>query len=326
MSLLIHFAEADLGKITIDDAPDPLWEILLALHALQMTAVDPAIQRWRTTVGVNAPVRGLFDIAPAHGYSPDFLTPEHSVAGLEAGLDAVLGTTAARLRSDMERLARERDVPHWARALAAGDRDQLRELVDGLRAFHRSALAPYWPSMVDSVLDDRRMRARVLLDTGVTGLLSTLNPRLVWNDMTLTLHSRYMNRELHLGGRGLRLVPSFFCHTAPIVLADPGLPPVLVYPIAADAGRLHSQPRKSSAPTPPLAALLGKTRATLLAAAAIGRTTTELGNDAGISPASASYHASILRDAGLIVTHRQGAAVCHRLTELGAELVTRQHH
>ncbi len=325
MSLLIHFAETDLGEITIEDTPDPLWETLLALHALQAAEVDPVVQHWRTTVSVTTPIRDLFDIAPARGYSPDFLTPDQSTAGLEAGLAGILGAPAARLRADLERLTRERDVPAWAKALATGDQDQLRDLVDGLRAFHRTALAPHWASMVDSVLDDRRARARVLLDTGVTGLLSTLHPLLTWQGMTLTLHSRYVNRELRLDGRGLRLVPSFFCHAAPTVLADPGLPPVLVYPIAIDAGRFHLRPRRSAGPTAPLAALLGKTRAALLTAAAIGRTTTELGNHAGITPASASYHASILRDAGLIVTHRQGAAVCHRLTELGAELVTRQH-
>jgi DNA-binding transcriptional ArsR family regulator len=41
----------------------------------------------------------------------------------------------------------------------------------------------------------------------------------------------------------------------------------------------------------------------------------------GISLAAASQHASVLRDAGLITTHRQGSAVLHVLTPLGAELL-----
>jgi len=41
----------------------------------------------------------------------------------------------------------------------------------------------------------------------------------------------------------------------------------------------------------------------------------------GISLAAASQHASILRDAGLITTHRQGSGGLHILTPLGVELL-----
>jgi len=41
----------------------------------------------------------------------------------------------------------------------------------------------------------------------------------------------------------------------------------------------------------------------------------------GISLAAASQHASVLRDAGLITTHRQGSAVLHVLTPPGTELL-----
>jgi len=77
-------------------------------------------------------------------------------------------------------------------------------------------------------------------------------------------------------------------------------------------------------PSEALSALLGKTRAQLLVAAGRGATTTELGKSAGISPASASYHATILRNAGLIHSRRVGVAVLHRLTELGSALITRR--
>ncbi|MFC0541627.1 hypothetical protein ACFFH7_09050 [Kutzneria chonburiensis] len=49
-----------------------------------------------------------------------------------------------------------------------------------------------------------------------------------------------------------------------------------------------------------------------------------MGKSAGISPASASYHATILRNAGLISSRRVGVAVLHQLTELGRELIGRQ--
>jgi DNA-binding transcriptional ArsR family regulator len=66
---------------------------------------------------------------------------------------------------------------------------------------------------------------------------------------------------------------------------------------------------------------VGRNRAAVLASIADGCTTTELAGRAGISVAAASQHASVLRDAGLIVTRRQGGAVLHLLTPLGAELL-----
>jgi DNA-binding transcriptional ArsR family regulator len=41
----------------------------------------------------------------------------------------------------------------------------------------------------------------------------------------------------------------------------------------------------------------------------------------GISPASASEHAKVLRDAYLIETSREGRAVRHSLTPLGATML-----
>jgi DNA-binding transcriptional ArsR family regulator len=78
----------------------------------------------------------------------------------------------------------------------------------------------------------------------------------------------------------------------------------------------HRRPRGAA-----LAALVGRNRAAVLRATAHGCTTTELADRVGISLASASQHASVLRDAGLITTRRQGSAVLHVLTPLGAELL-----
>ncbi|HEY2064196.1 MAG TPA: winged helix-turn-helix domain-containing protein [Amycolatopsis sp.] len=70
-----------------------------------------------------------------------------------------------------------------------------------------------------------------------------------------------------------------------------------------------------------IAALLGPARARVLEATRSGASTTELSRYAGISLASASYHASILRAAGLVETRRRGKAVHHLLTRLGASLL-----
>lgn len=64
----------------------------------------------------------------------------------------------------------------------------------------------------------------------------------------------------------------------------------------------------------------GATRARVLTAAD-GCTTTDLGARVGISAASASYHATILRNAGLLATKRIGSAVRHTRSELGQRLL-----
>jgi DNA-binding transcriptional ArsR family regulator len=66
----------------------------------------------------------------------------------------------------------------------------------------------------------------------------------------------------------------------------------------------------------PLEALLGRTRAAVLAALATTSTSTELSARLGISTASASEHVGVLRDAGLVVSRRTGRTVQHALTPL----------
>jgi DNA-binding transcriptional ArsR family regulator len=72
-----------------------------------------------------------------------------------------------------------------------------------------------------------------------------------------------------------------------------------------------------------LAALLGHSRAAVLRALQEPLGTTELAAAVGISPASASEHAKVLRAASLIESHRQGRTVRHSLTALGAIVASR---
>jgi DNA-binding transcriptional ArsR family regulator len=128
--------------------------------------------------------------------------------------------------------------------------------------------------------------------------------------------------DMDLGGRGLALIPSVFIGRDPSLHENPNDEdemPRLVLP-AADAGRAWIWERRRS-PGAALAALVGRNRAAVLASVADGCTTTELARRAGVSLAAASQHAAVLRGAGLIASRRQGSAVVHVLTPLGAELL-----
>ncbi|MDX3191653.1 transcriptional regulator [Streptomyces sp. MN03-5084-2B] len=320
MPLRIRFAAADLTRLTFATRPDPLWELLLSLHALQSGTPDPRVDRWRAGVTLDRATRSLLRLAPPRGYSPDFLTPAAASAGLAAGLDEVLRTPARRIATELALLTRRPAPPQWGARLAAGDRHELADLGRGLAEYHRRTLRPHWARIEKVVDDELTARTRVLAAQGTDVLLNSLHPALTWRDHVLEIGGDHVTGELELGGRGLRLVPAYFCRQAPTLLADPGLPPVLVYPAEA---RPEPTAAASEAPgdSAALANLLGATRATALRVLADGCTTTELGNRVGITTSAASYHASILRSSGLVTTERTGTAVVHQLTVLGADLL-----
>ncbi|HEY1178952.1 MAG TPA: winged helix-turn-helix domain-containing protein, partial [Phytomonospora sp.] len=167
---------------------------------------------------------------------------------------------------------------------------------------------------LDGAVDgDRAKRAAALADDGVEGLFRSLRPMVDWSGGELRI-PHHPHQVIELRGRGLTLVPSYFCLRHPVTLFDEGLPPVLVYPVPPSAGHLpHGNPG--------LTALIGATRAAVLDAIGHGCCTTDLARRAGVSPASASEHAAVLRAAGLISSHRDRNRVVHRLTRMGRALL-----
>ncbi|WP_405094448.1 winged helix-turn-helix domain-containing protein [Micromonospora sp. NBC_01412] len=328
--LKIHFSPEDILRTRVAPGADPLWEMTLSMHVLQVRRQDPLTSGWRRGVSRELrrhvgkeQLRLLFALNPGWGYFPDFLTPHDSVQGLEAGLDAVRRTPVPLLRRDLTRVIAENPLPSSAAALARGEPEMLRHLTESMEQYRALALSPYWPHIQAAVEADRTRRARALLDRGVEGLLASLRPMARWEAGVLEIHGYPNSRELHLDGRGLLLVPSFFCASIPVALLDPALPPVLVYPVdrlgglapAPGEGGVTGSGREA------LAALLGRTRAAVLAATDEGCTTGEVARRLGISPAAASQHATVLRNAGLLVSHRDRNTVLHTLTPLGRAIL-----
>ncbi|MEV4344478.1 helix-turn-helix domain-containing protein [Actinoplanes sp. NPDC049596] len=156
-----------------------------------------------------------------------------------------------------------------------------------------------------------------MLTEGPGTLLQGLGPTARWDPPVLTVTGYPVDRDLELGGRGLTLVPSYFCWGRPIALADPDLPPVLVYPVPRTSDELVC-------PSPELTTLLGRTRSAVLQLTWAGATTSELARLIGVSLATASEHATVLRNAGLIASHRHGNMVIHQVTDLGTSLLRRR--
>jgi len=322
--LRVHFTAEDLTRIRLDAAVDPGWEMVFSRLRLCERHRAPVFTSWGRQVqpgpGVRAGLRLLTVLSPRGPYFPDFLTPPEGALGLPAAIEAIRATPRARLSRELQRLSRTAHVPGWARPLASGDAALLGEVGDTLRAYHRVTIEPYTDMIQGAVDADRAHRVRMLLDRGTEGLLQSLRPLAHWRPPVLEV--RYaVDRDLHLRGRGLRLVPSFFCQRLPVALADPDLTPTLVYPVNHDYAWKRPLP-VSGVPDRKLGRLLGATRAEVLLATRHGATTTELADRLGTSLGSVSRHTAVLREAGLITTCRQGQSVLHTTTPLGTALAS----
>ncbi|MEU9331333.1 DUF5937 family protein [Streptomyces canus] len=319
--LRFHFTQEDLTRVRVATEPHALWEIAVSLHRLQTREGRWAYGPWFRTAcdslrraGLERTVKSfLLPLFPRASYFPDFLTPPEGTLGLDAGLEAVLATPQARVVSEVDALARGVGAPAWARRLT--ERDMREQLVDALRAYHRAVIAPHEERIQERLHAERARHAHALFRAGTDGMLGGLGPTIHWRPPVLEIDPYPARRDVRLDGRGLLLIPSYFCWHTPVALADPGLLPVLLYP-------LHHRPESAShTGSPPLSELLGPTRAAILRASATGSTTTEAARRAGVTPTTASHHTAVLRDAGLITSHRHANTVLHTLTPLGAALL-----
>ena len=322
MVFRVHFECADLARTTIAQQPDPLWEVLLGLHVLQTDDEPETFGSWRerARARLSALEQELLAVTPPVGYSPDFLTPRAAGEGLEAGLAAVAATPPGQLRSELGRLSDTVRLPAWTRRLAAGETAVMHRLVQGLKSFHRTKIAPQMPMITTAIEPAVAKHNDTVANGGLESLIPQLHPTLHWDAPVLSVDLSHIDRDLHLNGRGLRLVPSFFCWKYPMMLLDPALPPVLVYPVRHEAFPVVTRRADRDGA---VADLLGKTRARVLRSISSGAcSTSELAARAGISLASASEHARVLHDTGLVTTRRIGSSVRHMLNPVGADVLT----
>ncbi|MFJ9644894.1 helix-turn-helix domain-containing protein [Streptomyces sp. NPDC004244] len=342
--LRIHFTGVDLARVRMAGRPDALWETILSFHRLRDRRDARLFGEWRTETRsrLNGETRLLGALIPSRGYFPDFLTPAEGQYGWDVGLDALRGLHPERIRRELALLGTgarvgaafgmpagtgggvDTGVPRRLREFMDGGTEHLPRLLAELRGYHRAAVAPYWNHIQAQIEAERAARGRALLDGGADELLASLPPMLRWRAPVLECDYP-VDRDVWLRGRGLLLQPSFFCRRTAVTLHDPELPPVLVYPAAA---QLASAPTGSESIRPleeqrqrTLGKLVGHTRSVVLRAIGDGATTSELARRAGVSLASASQHACVMREAGLVTTLRRGNAVLHTVTPLGAALL-----
>jgi len=320
--LKIFFEPEDLGRVRVMSGPEPMWEIVLSLFRLRGQDGAALFDEWRRQARGRVPgtTRLLTDLAPTGSrYFVDFLTPTTAMPTLETSLEAIRSTPRKRLRTDLATLAEKvpvRAMPSWTNALGDGDTNALDQLSNAAHQYFDSCLAPHWEHVHTRVDQERFRLTRTLAEVGVERTLANLHPTARWRSHVLEL-GYPTDRELHLCGRGLVLMPSFFCLGLPTSFCDEEFQPVLVYPIQHELGWANDTPSRS------LVMLLGKTRASSLELLATNPyTTSELAKQLNSALATASQHAAVLREAGLVTSQRIGQAVLHSITPLGLALLS----
>jgi DNA-binding transcriptional ArsR family regulator len=331
----IHFTADDLDRVEIGESLGPLAETYLALSLLRWPGSPRrALSDWRHQVrpGLSPRIKPLADLIPAGTHGVDLLTVTGRSATIEEGIVALLSAEDDALGAELEHFDR-----FWERlpgsvwpAADSGSGGRVR-LADSTVAAYGALVGPYWPGLTAQFRAEQTIKARILAKGGGPALLTSLQTRWIrWYPPVLevdnpSLAGRRIPEPVILGGHGIRFVPSLFTGDFPSLHVDlrtGRLRPMVIIPVTTVTGMVAARPAAAGRNAmAALARLIGKTRALALASVGDGCSTTELAARMDTSVAGASQHAGVLRDAGLIITVRQGGAVLHTLTPLGAQLL-----
>ncbi|GGS48588.1 transcriptional regulator [Planobispora rosea] len=325
----IHFTADDVARVRLAPTLGPMAETLFSLGTLRGRTGETVFGGWRRRVrsGLDARSAVLAAITPARKPWFDMAILAGTGLDLAESAETFLASPRRAVRAELDFYASHHGrVPTTLTALVDTPAAR-REVLSTMEAYHHSAVAPHWTAIRAHLDAERARRGTILLGRGVDGLLSGLHPKIQWRPPTLHVDcGDQFDADLPLDGRGLLLVPSFFLRN-PSVMYDPGDPAdcILIYPAVLDVDHAVGVWTAGTA-TRALANLLGRTRASVLTAIADGVATTgALARRLDISSAAISQHTAVLREAGLITTHRHHNNVLHHPTQTGLALLDRNH-
>jgi DNA-binding transcriptional ArsR family regulator len=314
------FSASDMARTRF--AVSPLWEVVASVRAFQSAGPHSVHRRWRDGVAPRLSAAGLdrgllMDLVPPTGYTPDFITPPpgSGVATLRAELREVAATPAEEVRRELDayglRTARIEEMD-------ADPADGLARLTAEISTYWELALAPYW-SRVQAVLEaDVFHQARRLAADGAEAVLGDLHPSVRWSAGILTVDKKICPPGADLGGRGMVLVPSVFAWSGVATTTAAPVVKQLFYPSRGWGSVWHGE--RAAVPDA-VAAVLGRTRALLLAELAAPASTSELAGRTGLSAGGVNQHLTALRDAGIVSAHRVGRSVLYMRTAVAESLL-----
>ncbi|WP_231619144.1 ArsR/SmtB family transcription factor [Nonomuraea sp. SBT364] len=246
----------------------------------------------------------------------DFVAPPPAGMSVpfEEELAALRDTPVEQAHAEIAHvLAARPPAPAPIRDLLMGG-DVVRLVAGAYEALWTEIIQYGWPRFHAVLERDVVQRAGRLATYGWAAALEDLSEQVRWHDDGhITVGVRGLERH-RLGGRGLLFVPSVFITSVGAYLAE-AWPYALVYPAR---GTGVEPPAAGGAG---LAALIGRTRARILAELATPATTTHLAALLGQSIGGTGGHVAALRGSGLITGTRTGRSVLYSRTPLGDALI-----
>jgi hypothetical protein len=319
-------------EVTADDllrsrfALSPLFELESLLRVLAQPSRQRLAPAWaQRLTQAHAQLRRTTDLDALTAllsphYGPDFVAPPplSLTQTVDDDLAAVRATDLGVARQEIEASLTRRPATGRRVLEVLRSDDVVDRIADVLEAAWHELVAPYWPRLRAVCERDVAHRADRLGRVGLGAALNGLHPQVRWRDGALEFPGTPDDVTVASDGQGLLLVPSVFLW--PRVAAHTGRswPRTLLYP-ATGIGELWETP-PTGGPPDALAALLGGSRATLLAALAEPASTTQLARGLGMAVGAVGDHLAVLLRARLLTRARTGRSVLYRRTPLGTAL------
>lgn len=302
-------------------AISPLGEVIASARVVKNPAAHTVLRPWAEQVArrlADVDWRLLSDLVPVPTITIAGFTctpPSTSLPDLELEL-ATMRSVADTVRPELDLVGGPRTK--LIDALYARPEEGLERLAREVSDYWDAAIAPYWPRIRVLLEGEILYRARLLAEGGAQRMLTGLDDAVTWEGDRLRVRHRHASGVRSLRGLGLLLVPSVFVWPRVFSVTTPPYQPTVRYPARGIATLWEH--RDLDAPEA-LAAVLGRTRARLLAALDQPASTRDLAQRAGITEPGANQHLTALRRAGLCTAHRTGRYVLYARTAIAESLL-----
>jgi DNA-binding transcriptional ArsR family regulator len=326
----ITLTSEDLTKIRFEASP--LWETVTSLRALQQgTPIHrPWIESTKAAIAASTePRRGehlrvLSTVVRPAGFIADSLTPtpvrQDTFEDALAAVAAVPPALWLRDLRQLERMDREPAVHETLDTLTADVDAAIGRITAALSWYWDLAVKPWWPRLRSLLLADIDWRLAQLARYGIAEVFRSLHPSVVPTPTGLDIVRGCEKTDAPEPGSGLILVPNAFVWPNTMVLHVAPFVPTLTY-APRGVGRLWES--TGAVASSPLARLLGKTRAQILAQLDVPMTTTQLACALDLAAGTVNSHLKVMSEGGLAVALRSGREVFYRRAEVGEALLAK---
>jgi DNA-binding CsgD family transcriptional regulator len=312
---------ADVARVRF--ARSPMDELVHSLSVLAGRKGDGMHRRW---VRMALPRLAGLDLstldalASGHGYDPDFLMPPPRTwdSSFPEELERVRAASADEVRRCLDVCFPDGSLPDVLRPLYDDPDTQLGHLAKLLAGYWTAAIEPVWERLCAVHEADLSYRSNLLTAGGVDRVFADLHPRVSYIGDRVRVQGSHPYRTYQVNGAGILLVPCVFIWPKLTVFEADNYQPALTY-AARGVGDVWATPLDAT--ETPVAELIGRGRASLLALLDLPQSTSQLAARLGVAPSTVSEHLSILRRSKLVRSHRSGRTVLYERTPLASLLL-----